>query len=260
MDKKMNYIIGARTDVGTRKKTNQDAVAIKAAKCNYGEIVMGIICDGLGGLSSGEVASSHVLKKFTEWFELVLPTILGKKDFDEIVRSQWTQMVVLANDRLSEYGSEREISLGTTISAILLFNGKYYIVHVGDSRIYQISNDGLTQMTNDHSFVAREVALGHLTPEQARVDKRRNVLLQCVGATPRIEPDFLSGKLPKEAVYMFCSDGFRNKLTEEEISEGFRPRNLTSAEVVNNRCALLIDTVKLRHETDNITAGVIKIF
>ena len=71
---------------------------------------------------------------------------------------------------------------------MLLTQTRYYIMNVGDSRAYELT-DGLKQLTNDQTFVAREVALGNMTPEQALVDERRNVLLQCVGASDEVYPD-----------------------------------------------------------------------
>ena len=115
--------------------------------------------------------------------------------------------------------------MGTTFSGILFIENQYVIVHVGDSRVYQIDS-ALNQLTTDQTFVAREVSKGNMTIEQAKVDKRRNLLLQCVGASKVVEPQVLLGTTKKGA-YMLCSDGFRHEITEEEIYESFIPKKLS---------------------------------
>ena len=105
------------------------------------------------------------------------------------------------------------------------------IVHVGDSRVYQIDS-ALNQLTTDQTFVAREVSKGNMTIEQAKVDKRRNLLLQCVGASKVVEPQVLLGTTKKGA-YMLCSDGFRHEIrrTEERTCEQSGKKDLAPVEL-----------------------------
>ena len=99
--------------------------------------------------------------------------------------------------------------MGTTVTAMILTGGYYYIVNVGDSRAYEICSN-LQVLTRDQTVVAREVEQGLLTLEQAETDPRRSVLLQCIGASDVVYPDFFLGEVKKDAVYMLCSDGFRH--------------------------------------------------
>ncbi|MGN0593673.1 MAG: PP2C family protein-serine/threonine phosphatase [Hominimerdicola sp.] len=254
----MKYIIGAHTDVGIKKSVNQDAISIKVAETPYDEVLMGTVCDGLGGLDCGEIASSYVLKKFTEWFSNQLVSILNDSKFEDVLKSQWYDLVFDLNNKLLEYGKEKNMKLGTTLTNILVFKGKYYVIHIGDTRLYEI-NRKIKQLTNDHTLVAREVSLGHITMEQAKNDKRKNVLLQCIGVTPKLEPDFFSGKTSKNTVYLLCSDGFRHKISENEILDKFSPAAILSKDDIVKKCREVIEIDKQRMETDNITAGVIKI-
>lgn len=130
------------------------------------------------------------------------------------------------------------------------------IVHVGDSRVYQIDS-ALNQLTTDQTFVAREVSKGNMTIEQAKVDKRRNLLLQCVGASKVVEPQVLLGTTKKGA-YMLCSDGFRHEITEEEIYESFIPKKLSNKKMMHKQMQYLIQQVKKRQEKDNISVILIK--
>lgn len=86
------------------------------------------------------------------------------------------------NVKLIEYSRNENITMGTTFTGILFVNNQYVISHVGDTRVYRLDNS-ITQLTNDQTFVAREIKKGTMTVEQAKNDKRRNMLLQCVGAS-----------------------------------------------------------------------------
>ena len=113
-------------------------------------------------------------------------------------------------------------------------------------------------MTQDQTFVAREVRKGTLTPEQAKTDKRRNMLLQCVGASEKIVPEILTGRVEKGA-YMLCSDGFRHEVSGTEIYESLNPVNLLNREAMHNNTKYLIEQAKTRKERDNISVILIKV-
>ena len=100
--------------------------------------------------------------------------------------------------------------------------------------------------------------MGRMTPEQAKTDPRRSVLLQCVGASKVVEPDFVKGHLKKGAVYALCSDGFRHQISDEEMVDKIGPEACASAEEMKYGCVYLTELVKNRKETDNITVAIIK--
>ena len=112
-------------------------------------------------------------------------------------------------------------------------------------------------MTKDQTFVAREVSRGTLTAEQARTDKRRNMLLQCVGASAKLEPDIMTGRIEK-GVYMLCTDGFRHEISEREMFENLNPDVLRNKDIMQKNARYLIDQIKLRQEKDNISVILIK--
>ncbi|MCD8047340.1 MAG: protein phosphatase 2C domain-containing protein, partial [Clostridiales bacterium] len=177
----------ADTDIGISKRTNQDSVLIKHASTGEYEVLLAIICDGMGGLSKGELASAVVIRKFAEWFDNSLPYELEQVDLQVII-GEWTLMLKELNARILDYSREHGLEgVGTTFTGILFIDRQYIICHVGDTRVYQIGTD-LNQLTTDQTFVAREVSRGTMTPQQARTDKRRNLLLQCVGASRVVEP------------------------------------------------------------------------
>ena len=252
----MKFMATADSDVGISKDTNQDSVLIKHAICDVGEVLMAIVCDGMGGLFKGELASATVIRAFNKWFENELPFELDNLDMN-VIGAKWSLLLKELNVRILEYSqSVGEEGMGTTFSGILFVENQYVIVHVGDSRIYYIGTK-LEQLTKDHTFVAREISKGTMTLEQAKTDKRRNLLLQCVGASQIVEPDILTG-ITDRGGYLLCLDGFRHEVTENEIFESLRTINLINREVMHSNLRYLIEQVKLRGEKDNISVILIK--
>ena len=251
----MHYIATADTDVGISKTTNQDSVLIKHASTDIGEVLMAIVCDGMGGLAKGELASATVIRAFSKWFDEELPYELENVDM-QVIGGKWSLMLKSLNVQILEYGQQLGSNLGTTFSGILFVDDKYVIVHVGDTRIYHIGST-LHQLTTDQTFVAREISRGTMTAEQAKTDKRRNLLLQCVGASKNVDPQILCGTAEKGA-YMICSDGFRHEVTPGEIYASLNPINFMNENAMHNNAKYLIELVKSRQEKDNISVVLIK--
>lgn len=251
----MNFFVAAESDVGIAKATNQDSVCAKVADTNYGQLAMCIICDGMGGLSKGELASATVIREFSDWFENELPKNLENFRWD-YVSEKWTHMIKKLNRTIGDYGKYYGFSLGTTVSAILLFKDEYLIAHVGDSRVYSV-NEELRQLTDDHSVVGREVQRGTMTAEEAELDPRRNVLLQCVGASKSVSPQIVRGKIDSGASYLICSDGFRHVVSAEEIFNATNPQCANSCAEMKAQLRKLIDLAMSRDERDNISALLI---
>ena len=222
----MEFLTAVHTDVGIRKSTNQDSALVMEAQTDCGRVLFSVICDGMGGLAKGEVASATVIKAFSDWFEKELPKLLHMEDPEKM--------------------------------AALFMKDRYYLINIGDSRAYLISN-GLYQLTKDQSYVQREVDLGHITPEEAAVHPRRNVLLQCVGASPIITPDYYTGVCESGQVFMQCSDGFRHTITPEELFQYLNYSVLTDEQTLLDNAVYLTELNKSRHETDNITVLLVKI-
>lgn len=251
----MHYIATADTDVGISKSTNQDSVLIKHATTDVGEVLMAIVCDGMGGLAKGELASATVIRAFSKWFDEELPYELENVDM-QVIGGKWSLILKSLNVQILEYGQQLGSNLGTTFSGILFVDDKYVIVHVGDTRIYHIGST-LHQLTTDQTFVAREISRGTMTAEQAKTDKRRNLLLQCVGASKNVDPQILCG-IAEKGAYMICSDGFRHEITPGEMYESLNPINFLNENAMHNNAKYLIELVKSRQEKDNISVVLIK--
>lgn len=255
----MNYIVAASTDIGNTKNTNQDSYGIRVYTTVAGKIVFAVLCDGVGGLDKGEVASGTVVNAFCRWSENRLPKLCEEGIADDVIRVEWTNLIDEYNEKIKVYGKKSGVKLGTTITAMLITEKRYYIINVGDTRAYEIT-DNVRVLTKDQTLVEREVEAGNLTREEAKNDARRSVLLQCIGASDSIYPDMFFGETKPDAVYMLCSDGFRHEITDDEIFAYMRPEVMLSSESMKNNMDNLIDINKQRMERDNITVLSVRTF
>ncbi|MBE5969309.1 MAG: serine/threonine-protein phosphatase [Lachnospiraceae bacterium] len=253
-DNTNGYLLCFETDVGNIKEVNEDSVIIKHALLDGKEIIMAIVCDGMGGLTKGELASATVVKEFGKWFENEMPTDMENIKNSDIAE-KWVGMLKALNEKILLYGQQHGYKLGTTFTGMFIVEREGFIVHIGDSRAYYIGKKAV-QLTKDHTFIAREIEKGTISSEQAKTDKRRNLLLQCVGASISIVPDVIYVTVEK-GVYLLCTDGFRHEISEKEIFDGLRIEKNKTREEMSKNLKKLINTVKERDERDNISAIII---
>ncbi len=256
----MEYIYAYFSDVGTSKLINQDSLCIKTATYLGENIIMAMVCDGMGGNDAGEVASKVGVDAFTQWFNESFPIALketyGKNEKVLINRCmrEWKLIFQKINSVLCSYGRSKKIKTGTTLSVIIIFPmGHFLVGHVGDSRIYRIDRN-INMLTEDQSLVAVEVKRGILTEEEAREDRRRNILLECLGISPTVNPLFSKGIIRgKKKGILICSDGFCHEQSSTEIKSRLSHDFLTDM-AVRSTLSDMVNNLKIRGEKDNITA------
>lgn len=254
----MRFFTAAHTDVGIKKKTNQDSMCIKVARTKFGEVCLAVVCDGMGGLQRGELASATVVRRFSKWFNNELPVLMNGAAFSmETVKNDWETLINEQNDLLYRFGFNENIQLGTTLTAMLIIQDRYIIAQLGDSRAYLLDKK-LIQLTKDQSVVARDLEKGLISEEQARKDQRRNILLQCLGVTKSIKTEYVFGQTKPETTFLLCSDGFRHEIYNDEIFGLLSPLAIKSEADIKNALIGLVELNKSRGETDNITAMLIK--
>lgn len=253
----MSFYIGAYTDIGTTRATNQDSLCIMQAETVIGDVCMAIVCDGMGGLEKGEIASASVIKAFERWFQEDLPVILKQQYDENEILDLWEKKVVYLSDRMKEYGMKHKLLLGTTFSGILFIGKKYLWMHVGDSRIYQITTNQVTQITSDHTVAAREVRNGTMTKEEAEHSKLKSKLTQCVGASQMLEPETGVGNLSKKDCFLLCSDGFYHKFREEDMKELYTDKYADDKKL-EQICQRAVKNIMKLGEKDNISVAIIK--
>ena len=184
------------TDKGRVRRINQDSAMIKVANTKrHGRISFAAVCDGMGGLAKGEVASCKAIRALENWFCEELPLMQGM-ELDKLMDTaevSLRRLIARVSCEIKRYGKHKGISLGTTLAAILQVANRYLIVNVGDSRIYMVDRKQVQALTADQSVVREKVRQGLITEAEAAMDPERNVLLQCVGMTLDIEPQVERG-------------------------------------------------------------------
>lgn len=241
------------TDVGIKKSVNQDSLIIKKARTDVDDIVLIAVCDGMGGLSDGELASAEAVKMLNDWFSYELPDLLREGLSDHSFKESISARIDEVNRKIEEYGEQNNLECGTTIAAVLIYNDHYATVNVGDSRIYKLTPQSIEQLTHDQSVVQELIDAGQITPEEAETHPNRSTLLQCVGFGGEVVPDFTFGTYQMGDVFLACSDGFRHKITASEMHQLFNPTKTTDKQDMTDRANYGVQINKERNEKDNIT-------
>ena len=243
----------AHTDVGISKKINQDSCLVKEAVTSNGTILFAAICDGMGGLKNGEVASACVVKDLNDWFEYSLPVLAYDGFTVNALKQSLNRMIFCADEKIKNYG-ERKGACGTTLSGVLLAGGRYLTVNIGDSRVYRIGSDGPHQLTHDQTLAQQRADEGKITQQEAMTDPGQSVLLQCIGSGGEVVPSYTEGTYEPGAVFFLCSDGYRHRLSADELGHLFSPKKMTTESSMKKALRTGAETVKQRNERDNITA------
>ena len=223
------------TDVGKARMNNEDDYCLA---CNCHGDWMGIVCDGIGGNMAGEVASRMATTSIYEAFHSA-PEF--EKDYQV---SEWIEKNVQAINKkiyARQIMSKKMKGMGTTIVGVIVTKIGTYVFNVGDSRLYAQYEDGLIQMSEDHSYVAQLVSQGQISEEEAKTHPKRNVLTNALGIWPSLQ--FISiHKMDANYSYLLlCSDGLHGYVDEKEIEKVLCTEDLPIAEKVNQMIQLAND-------------------
>lgn len=251
-------LFGAHTDAGVAKPVDQDAYCFKEADVNGRRVLMAVVCDGVGGLAKGELASSTVVRRFNDWFDTSLATFLSHNLQQDrmnwgALSNVWETLLQSSNQHLFDHGSKNEKVCGTTFTGMFVYDDRYLIAHVGDCRAYEVTAQEVRQLTHDQTLVAQQVAAGVLTPEEALHHPKRNVIMQSVGTRDGVNPEFIKGAFNATATYVLCCDGFYNHLHDGELLSAFSPETISSEQHLQTVCEELVRADIGRGEKDNIT-------
>ena len=238
------------TDKGAVRLSNQDSFCARISNFGQETIALLTVCDGMGGLQSGELASTGAVRGFENWFEQQLPSLVREGLTEEAVFLSWHRMLETLHGTLCGYSEKEGIRLGTTVSALLLTRERFYQAQIGDSRIYLDDGITLEQMTKDQTLAMQEMEAGRLSPDQMRTDRRNSVLLQCLGYG-KMEPVFKSGQRPQQGAVLLCSDGLCHQI--HQLLTGTQTRDQ-----LQRLLQSAVDFCRSRGETDNITALALK--
>ena len=241
----MALIASGLTDIGRKRKTNQDSLYIGLDKKLF------VVADGMGGHNGGDIASQMAVKVLPQYVieNLTMePPLLLEGSIKE------------SNRAIKRYGETHPelVGMGTTIVSFLFRGQNIYVGNVGDSRAYLINGKKIYQLTRDHSLVQEKLNYGVYTREQAALDPQKNVLVRTVGFEDDVDVDIFTYKVIRNDIFIICSDGLHGKVSDEDILYLINkfipdPASATQASA-DNVIRALIDLANENGGQDNITA------
>ena len=232
------------TDVGIVRSSNEDNFSVLLGKdAPQGDALLAV-ADGMGGHASGEIASQIALD--------ALEDTLSKTSSPS--EQSFRRAVDMANERVYSASQLDNLhGMGTTLVAVLLVGGVLLICNVGDSRAYLLRAGRLTQLTRDHSWVGDMVARGLLTPEQASVHPRRNVITRALGVGEFVQVDVTRVVLREGDRVLLCSDGLHGQVSQGVIASILQGQSLKRV------AGDLVKSAKSAGGDDNITVVVAQV-
>jgi serine/threonine protein phosphatase PrpC len=215
---------GVVWDVGLKRRgrPNEDSILTMRGTCNVAEKLqpfeLHIVADGMGGHTNGRLASHLAIRSM---LETVIPGLLACTNVEsEGVIDILIDGVHWANQVIYQYGQDQQTDLGTTITAVLLLGETAYIINVGDSRTYVYRpGAGLTQITRDHSLVARLVETGAITPDEVYTHPDRNKVYRGLGDKMDVTVDWFILPVQAGDLVLLCSDGLWEMVRDPQIAE-----------------------------------------
>lgn len=231
------------THRGAVRAQNQDAYAVQAL--DDGRVVA-LVCDGMGGARAGNVASAMAVERFMERF-LARD---GARDQDRM-----REAAAYANQAIFQRAVDDPdcAGMGTTLIAALAGGGEAILLNEGDSRAYHITENGIVQITRDHSLVEDMVERGELTREQARTHPHKNLITRALGAEPVLMADCFQQPLAPGEYLLLCSDGLSNIVTEQEMLY-----EIIHGGENETCCQRLLDIALRRGAPDNVTVVLVR--
>ena len=209
--------IGYKTHIGMIRKRNEDSYLIIDEF--YPKFCVFAVADGMGGHNGGEIASKMAIDSIQKFFE----ENHGRDEFIFNIKNI-KHLVDNINIEILEKSQSLPLynGMGTTLTLIISFDHKIYIIHIGDSRAYRINDNGIKQLTEDHSLVAELVKEGKISKMDALVHPQKNVITRALGTDRKVEPDIYNYRIGSNDIILLCTDGLINSVSEGKIYETLR--------------------------------------
>ena len=236
----------AITDIGKKRSFNQDYAGMTTDE--IGKLPnLFIVADGMGGHKAGDIASRFTV----ETIKTLIEQSQGK-DAISIINDS----VKMVNGLLLQKASQSEdyYGMGTTLVIATIFDNVLRVANVGDSRLYVIDDNDITQITRDHSLVEEMVLPGQLRKSEARTHARKNVITRAIGVEEQVEPEMFSIDLKENSKVLMCSDGLTNMLEDAEILSIVRNNS-----DIEDAARMLIDRANENGGKDNISVIIVEL-
>ncbi len=240
-------ILTGKTDIGAVRSKNEDAF-------DYGVLpdgtVWAIVCDGMGGVHGGKIASAAAIEMVSEKIKKCYNPSMSVSSLENLLLSSITTANVNVFDR-GVYDSSLK-GMGTTIVAALIKNNEACIAHVGDSRAYIIRDDTIRQITKDHSLVQEMLDKGQITKEEYENNPIKNIITRAMGVDEDIDIEFDYVSLDGSEALLLCTDGLSGMVSDKRILEIYQNTDF------NSLAQKYIDEANNNGGSDNITVVIMK--
>ena len=237
------------SDQGCVRKQNQDAYHIEKLDRNS---LLCVVCDGMGGAKSGNIASTLAVDVFVQEVRRTWTSNIQLDKLEQMLRGA----VKLANFTVFDQAQQFEEfdGMGTTLVAALVRGNRVTVVNVGDSRAYCIDEDGIRQITTDHSLVQLMVERGEIPPEKARDYPGKNLITRAIGTEPIVLCDIFHEELSRGDYVLLCTDGLSNTMDDQEMLF-----EVVHGVKKDHCCQRLLNIAKNRGAPDNVTSVLVMI-
>jgi serine/threonine protein phosphatase PrpC len=234
--------VAAISDVGCRRPNNED---------NFGydlQSQLFVVCDGMGGMAAGEVASSAAVDQLLSSYES-----LGSAEMD--IEQRLHRAIVTANRAVWATAQENEqlCGMGTTLVTACVDDSRVVIGNVGDSRAYFLRDGGCLQITQDHSFAAEHERLGVLPVAEGGLRSMRQLITRAVGVQAMVQPDLFTAEVKSGDLVLLATDGLTRYAEAEEIA-----RQISGELSLVESCRKLVDIAKKQGAEDNVTCMLLR--
>lgn len=238
----MKLRAAAATDVGRRRRNNEDAFAVAH------EHGLFLVADGMGGHTAGQVASETAARE-------VLAAIRASETAGSSPSERLRAAVAASNDAIFQMAKRKPelAGMGTTLVTLLSVGGRAALAHVGDSRAYLVRRGRIRQLTDDHSLVGELQRRGELTADAAQRHPHRHVLTRALGVRRTVEPDLAELSLAPRDVFVLCTDGLTVHVKDDEIAE-----QVDREADEQTAAKALVDLANARGGEDNVTVVVVR--
>jgi len=242
-------LVSAKTDIGMKRSTNQDSYSY--GQFENGTITWAVVCDGMGGMAAGNIASITAVEVIAG----ALEQNLSPKSSPSFVKNLLKTSIESANAKIFSMAEENEDmrGMGTTVVAVVVIKGVAYFAHAGDSRAYYYSNNQLSQVTTDHSVVQTLFESGQLTQDEAKNHPNKNIITRALGVASYIDVDFETLDVSEGDTVLLCTDGLTNCIDDELIKLASTDNDFSSL------AERLVELANQNGGNDNITVVAVKI-
>lgn len=256
----MRFIVGQKSDVGRKRELDEDSLFVLIMEGIYeslaDQLALFVVADGMGGHEGGNVASKLAIQALASELmcDVFTPSLEGRVLSAEEIQECMVKAMQAANDRVYLERKKRESDMGTTVTAALVKDWMLYLAHVGDSRAYRWGQDGLRQLTVDHSVIASMIAAGTVQPDEIYTHPQRSVIYRSVGDRPNVDVDSDVFCLNPGDRLILCCDGLWEMIRDEGIEVV-----MLSEPDPQMACDVMVERANMAGGVDNISVIVVQL-